>query len=226
MTNYLNSGQTRVVTDGMLPDDCDLTPPEVVYEIQDLGEVAAHEHALASNGAGKLGIPPYGSDELQQLGVAGWNGIYFHDGWWYAVHRTEGGGFSTGVRNRAAARAAIHRKVGSSIQFWMEKVEWRCNGDLTDDDDGRPVVRCGGWHYIIGEERDRGGVRGYGGRQFAFRWIKTGERFQSTNVSSQGRIPIEFRSLLPDNATLEVSDEQHRMDALRTELGRLGAKPV
>jgi hypothetical protein len=224
----LTQGQIRVVTDGMLPADSGLTAPDIEYQIFELGGMDNHEHSMILSGASPL-VPAYDSEALERLGVAGWNAMWHHDGLWHAVHRTPGGGCGTSVRTKAGARAALHREVDASIAFWMEKVVWHLRGDLWRGPHrhlDQPVIRCGGHHYTLGPKPQPGdrGPFGHGGRQFAFRYIHSGVRVQSNNVWSQGRIPREFRELLPDNATPEVSDEQVRMDRLRAEIGRIGGR--
>jgi hypothetical protein len=223
---HMGQAQTRLVLDGMLPEDSGLTAPDIEYEIFDLGEMDADDHRRVITGSSPF-LPAYGSEALEKLGVAGYNALYHHDGLWHAVHRTEGGGFQTSVRTKAGARAALHREVDHTVAFWLEKVQWRLCGNLAKGAHrhlDQPVVRCEGQHYTIGPAPrpgyDHRGALGHGGRQFAFRYINTGLRIQSNNVWSQGRIPREFRELLPDNATAEVSDEQVRMDRLRGEIRR------
>jgi hypothetical protein len=223
---HMNQAQTRLVLDGMLPEDSGLTPPEVEYTIVDLGTLDEDEYTRMITGS-STHLPAYDSEELERLGVAGFNAIYHHDDLWHAVHRTQGGGFATSVRTKAGARAALHRSVDSSVAFWLQKVQWRLCGEIAKGAHrhlDQPVIRCGGHHYTIGPAPrpgyDHRGALGHGGRWFAFRYIRSGLRIQSNNVWSQGRIPREFRELLPDNATAEVSDEEVRMDRLRAEIQR------
>lgn len=121
---------------------------------------------------------------------------------WKALNVSHEGGSEQWAESRAAAIACIHELIGRAQDFWLKKVRWRDAGDR--DDDGRQVIRVGGWHYVVREEPTeralRSGACGFGGRLFVFRLIADGTVIRSRNLWSQGRIPDEFRGALPDNA--------------------------
>lgn len=52
----------------------------------------------------------------------------------------------------------------------------------------------------------RNGGSGFGGALFRFRLLATGEVIESNNVWYQGRIPDEYRDVMPDNAIREPTD--------------------
>lgn len=67
----------------------------------------------------------------------------------------------------------------------------------------------------IGQEPTSGTPRdvlGHAGRLFHFTMLATGEIVESQNVWYQGRIPVEYRSLLPDNATVAPNDREPGRD--------------
>ena len=85
--------------------------------------------------------------------------------------------------------------------FWGEKVQWRLNGDITEDN--QRTVRINGKHYVIGSEDSTSMIRGFGGSKFKIKFIDgphAGVELTSTNVWYQGEIDEEFLAELPDNA--------------------------
>ncbi|OXB94800.1 hypothetical protein [Parageobacillus galactosidasius] len=86
-------------------------------------------------------------------------------------------------------------------EFWDEKVAWKENGDITEDDE--IVVRCKGIHYVIAPKDSV--IAGFGGRKFVFQFTDgphKGKTITSSNVWCQGRIPDEYRGILSDNAVM------------------------
>lgn len=212
---YLAALPTQIVGESLnLPDGVDW--PEIRYELHDLGDL----DEMPGYGASLpklLGLPTRAEGAVPT--VAGVNAVFSHRGKWFAWRASDGGGCrSAGVDTRTEAAADIERQVGQTAAFWMEKVRWRINGDLADPpsyrrwEKPRPAIRCGGTHYVIGREpsdadlRGGGGGWGFGGQQMAFRMLATGERVQTRNCWYQGRIPVEFVPLLPNNAEACDSD--------------------
>jgi hypothetical protein len=136
-------------------------------------------------------------------------------GLWFAYQYGDGGSArSQGYATAEEAVDRIHEDVRFSVRFWTEKILWALAGDVTED--GRPVMRVGGRHYVLSPDlgRTEPGMRGFGGRLFRFRLITAPDEsrpvVESRNVWSQGVIPTELRDLLPDNATMEQPTEQYR----------------
>lgn len=188
--------------------------PEITYKIHDLGELDARPSYSKTWGPRR--------DENRPPTVVGWNGIYRIDGRFYAVHESDGGGCGHGaVDTREEAEARIAKDIQHSVGFWMEKVGWRLAGDLKPPNrhDRRPqaqqVIRCNGTHYVVGhvptaaelESNRRHGGLGFGGACWAFLLLADCRRIQTRNLWYQGRIPVEFRELLPDNAVQVATDE-------------------
>jgi hypothetical protein len=87
----------------------------------------------------------------------------------------------------------------TQLPFWGEKLQWKLNGDLTDD--GDKVVRVNGNHYVLAA--DTGNFKGHGGREFDVEFTDgphKGERMKCRNVWAQGKIPEDYKDVLPDNA--------------------------
>lgn len=95
----------------------------------------------------------------------------------------------------------VKQKLCFNCHFWLEKVQWAKNGDITDDENH--CIRVGGAHFVANElitgRLPRFGV-GFGGTLFRF-FMKDGRTIESNNVWSQGTIPEHFRDRLPDNCT-------------------------
>jgi hypothetical protein len=90
--------------------------------------------------------------------------------------------------------------AGKSIQFYVDFWTQRLGEKERDDIETFVVDQ---WHYIKGDENDWApAMRGYGGRQFWFRDLATGEITTSTNVWSQGRVPDWFTKYLPNTHEL------------------------
>lgn len=98
------------------------------------------------------------------------------------------------------AREQWESMLKAHHSFWAEKVRWKENGDKNES--GYQAIRSGGTHMVIGREDPDNPFRGFGGRQCKFRLLETGEVIESTNVWYQGRIPSDYKLLLPDNAEL------------------------
>jgi hypothetical protein len=91
------------------------------------------------------------------------------------------------------------------VSFWEEKVAWRKAGDVTPD--GRPVIRAGGFHHILGDERAEPAWRGNCGRRYAFEMLDDGRTVETTDLWDQGEIPPQFRDALPDNAEVIPAEQ-------------------
>ena len=86
------------------------------------------------------------------------------------------------------------RQLCHTDNFWLEKAR------LVHEEGYRDrVVRVNGTHYIIGEEKDSGGFRGYGGHEFVIRF-KDGREVTTTNLWCQGEIPFRWQGVLQNNA--------------------------
>lgn len=92
--------------------------------------------------------------------------------------------------------------MSQQLTFWGEKLQWKLNGDLTEEN--QLVVRVRGTHYVVHHEGHTDlGFRGHGGREFDIEFIDgphKGKRITSKNVWCQGVIEEEYKDLLPDNA--------------------------
>lgn len=102
----------------------------------------------------------------------------------------------------AEQMAAVNGTTSSS--FWDEKVAWMRQGGTID---GRIIARVDGRHYMFRPGRAGGGMLGFGGRIFRFRFAD-GRVEESNNVWSQGRIPLAYRQELTDNAEI-VTPQYH-----------------
>jgi hypothetical protein len=223
--DHLNLGQMNVVTDGLQrAAQTNAIPPAVVPKILDLGELTEEEATVT---ALSTRAPDRDSPEFDALGISGWCAVYRSENRWWGTQLTREGisTSSSAFEGRHGAVEAILRQIRAATTYWMAKVRWAelgvAPGRHRDKD--APIIRCEHEHYTLGPEpgtiRDHWmGALGHGGRQFAFRYITTGERVQSRNVWAQGRIPLEFRELLPDNATREQSDEEKGYAATRQQL--------
>lgn len=89
-------------------------------------------------------------------------------------------------------RAGAERSAEFGRQFWNEKIAIK--------DDPR-VARVSGTHYQIGDENAKG-MRGFGGARAIIRF-HDGRVVESSNLWTQGQIPLAYRDQLPDNAELE-----------------------
>jgi len=130
---------------------------------------------------------------------------------WFFRRETAGGGHgSTGYASKEQAELELARAIWQHVLFWETKIAYRDNGDMTivpkwrrGRDKPGQVIRCDGRHYVIGPEpssRADRGMLGFAGAKFTFRMLATGEILVSHNVWHQGRIPAEYRAVLPDNA--------------------------
>lgn len=89
------------------------------------------------------------------------------------------------------------RQLCVTCDFWWDKVEWRANGDITED--GDRVVRVHNNHYVIHQDVTYG-PQGFGGRKHVIKF-DSGEEVTTHNLWHQGEIPKWFRESLPNNAT-------------------------
>jgi hypothetical protein len=132
---------------------------------------------------------------------------------WFTRRETSGGGQgSVAYSSRALAEYRLAIEIWRSAMFWEAKIAWRHNDDMTTvprhrrrTDSQERVIRCNGNHYTIGPEPPSlrhidQSLLGHGGARFRFRLLDSGEIIESHNVWHQGRIPVEYRRLLPDNA--------------------------
>lgn len=136
-------------------------------------------------------------------------------GKWFAVMvSAEGGSQRTSSKDsKQEAEAAIYEHVAFIRSFWDQKIEWMNNNDKTTPDPrrkskgGEQVVRVDGQHYVVGHtpsaqelesNRQYGGL-GHGGREFKIR-LHDGREIITRNLWAQGKIPAEYREVLPDNA--------------------------
>lgn len=86
--------------------------------------------------------------------------------------------------------------------FWHEKLAPHIR------DSERTVRTPDGKHYSIGDKKDRGTMRGFGGRSFYVRF-NDGRLEKTNNMWHQGTIPPEFREELPSNAEL-IGEEAYK----------------
>lgn len=87
---------------------------------------------------------------------------------------------------------------------WMERQQLCFSCSVWEETlprrDDPHIVRVKGTQYVIGEERDNGGFRGYGGARWNIEFFD-GRRVTSTNLWCNGDIPPHYRDQLPDNAS-------------------------
>lgn len=125
------------------------------------------------------------------------------DGLWFAYHESDGGSSrSRGLPTKDDALAHLTATLARSHAYWRGLVRHVARGDR--DEHGRQVIRSEGTHYIVGAEPAKGAGRdglGFGGHRWHFR-LRSGEEIVSHNLWRQGRIPAEYRDLLPDNAEM------------------------
>lgn len=76
------------------------------------------------------------------------------------------------------------------IDFWNDNVA------IKDD---LKVVRIKGEQYYIGKEDSRSPFRGFGGRKNIIKFFD-GREVNTTNLWFNGKIPEDYKELLPDNA--------------------------
>lgn len=80
-----------------------------------------------------------------------------------------------------------------TTNFWLERVK--------NKNDKNQVV-IGREVYQIEDEDSKSPFRGYNGMKFKIKFPK-GRRVTTTNLWSNGTIPLAFKELLPDNAKFE-----------------------
>lgn len=135
---------------------------------------------------------------------------------WFAYHESDGGSSrSCGLPTKQDALAHLTATLARSHAYWQGLVRHVARGDR--DEHGRQVVRCEGTHYIVGAEPAKGASRdglGFGGHRWHFR-LRSGEEIVSHNLWRQGRIPAEYRDLLPDNAEMIPQPVRSIFDPLR-----------
>lgn len=84
------------------------------------------------------------------------------------------------------ALSLVEDELGFIVKFWR---------DLLNGRDEKSVV-ANGRHYRIGKEGEP--FPGFGGSQWTFRNLSTGETIVSHNVWTQGEIPLFAREMFPD----------------------------
>ncbi|HEX3641159.1 MAG TPA: hypothetical protein VHV10_07705, partial [Ktedonobacteraceae bacterium] len=108
----------------------------------------------------------------------------------------------------------------TSLKFWDTLVDHKQRGDR--DTEGHQVIRCRNSHYIVYPPQTdvSSELAGYGGREWEFKMLADGRLIRSRNVWTQGMIPIDYRSKLPDNAVqLHQEDRLARYDPNSTPVG-------
>lgn len=127
--------------------------------------------------------------------------VYELGGKWFFYRVTSGGAHrSIGYASREAAEEELSQEIAGTYEFWREKIAWRKAGDRTSA--GRPVIRCNGMHYVVGTGSAGSLSAGFGGHEFRFRMLKSGQVVTTRDLWFQGEIPVEFRDELPDNAEI------------------------
>lgn len=137
-------------------------------------------------------------------------------GKWFAVMVSGTGGSqrTSSKDTKEEAELAIYESVTFHRKFWDQKLEWRNNGDMTipqkKGEKPQLCIRIDGQHYVVGHEpteqelrenRQFGGL-GHGGHEFKIRYHNGVEYCDivTRNLWAQGKIPKEYREVLPDNA--------------------------
>lgn len=121
-------------------------------------------------------------------------------GWVNQVWWSGGGSGSTVMHTREQAIKELWAMAYRRWLSWEHRVREMQTGDLTKN--GYPIIRCEGHHYTLGDYGRNIRGAGYGGHQFRFRMKDTGQIVLSRNVWSQGEIPLEYLSILIDNAEM------------------------
>ena len=86
------------------------------------------------------------------------------------------------------------RQMCHTDNFWLEKARL-----AVDPGYKNRVVRVNGSHYMIGDEGGTKSFRGFGGHEFVIEFYD-GRVVTSTNLWSQGEIPLAWRNIMPNNA--------------------------
>lgn len=92
----------------------------------------------------------------------------------------------------------------STHRFWSKKVDWHNNGDINDN--GDICARVNGHHYVLGNGKPGDPFLGSGGREVKVTFHSgphAGKVISCFDLWQQGEIHEAFKSLLPDNATLQ-----------------------
>lgn len=132
-----------------------------------------------------------------------------------------------------------------SFHFWSQKFAWRVRGDLASVDtpyDGSHIpraesprqyaVRIDGHHYCVVNtlvDRRNAGFLGFGGAvQYATitDGPNAGVVINANNWWSQGPIPPEWRTMLPDNARFITKEEYDSLIQVHKELDVDPAKSI
>lgn len=105
-----------------------------------------------------------------------------------------------GVRHTLKWNALVNRELKEArlchdCYFWVAKIGIE------------RAVRVGHQHFMIGENFEGMGFRGYGGRNFRIYFFE-GRVVETNNLWSQGDIPERFWDRLPDNARLVSEDTE------------------
>jgi hypothetical protein len=135
----------------------------------------------------------------------------------YAAHHVSASGSSATSwhETEEAAREKLAEHERFHERFWGEKEKWKNDGDRTTDtkygtrpprlSPFRDVIRVDGVHYVaghLGRAPGPGQGKGFGGRIIRWRWLDEpeGTVHETDSLWYQGRIPMEWRDRLPDNA--------------------------
>lgn len=97
--------------------------------------------------------------------------------------------------------------------FWLQKVDW---AEDCQTEEGEPVFRANGQHYVISAEDDGSFFKGHSGRLFYVYYHLgpfAGKIIRTTNLWSQGEVPEGFQNELYDNASLMSADQYTRFVA-------------
>lgn len=80
----------------------------------------------------------------------------------------------------------------------MSNIEEKFWNDIIQEKGEHPVIH--GVCYHIADEFSRYPFRGNDGRMFHIKNLETGKITTTTNLWTNGKVPLEFREYLPDNA--------------------------
>lgn len=78
----------------------------------------------------------------------------------------------------------------------FHKYYWNTFVELKDEPN---IARINGNHYVISDESDKSGFRGFNGDRIVVKFFD-GRIVETTNLWQQGAIPAEYRDELKDNA--------------------------
>jgi hypothetical protein len=97
-----------------------------------------------------------------------------------------------------ASQPLIHHNICYSCNFWREKHLLLTNTTLK-----RFFIVNGGWYSVSPDlPSNYSGFKGFGGHQFVFQRIDSGEITISKNAWFGGHVPEHYASRIPDNAVI------------------------